>query len=265
MEYQDQIGRVLVLKKTPIRIICLVPSLTELLVDLGLEDCIIGITKFCIHPEHLKQTKTVVGGTKNINIDKIKNLKPDIILCNKEENSKDIVEICEKIAPTHVSDIYTIDDNLDLIKQYGLLFSKENKATEIIEEIRSKLEDFKGFIKTLKVKKVAYFIWKNPWMAVGNNTFINHLLQLNKFENIYQNKGRYPEVQLNEIEANRNLDFVFLSSEPYPFKGEHILEVEKITKKAKVILVDGEMFSWYGSRLKLAFIYFKTLHKNIGE
>ncbi|MCL7753781.1 helical backbone metal receptor [Polaribacter sp. Z022] len=265
MEYQDQIGRVLVLKKTPIRIICLVPSLTELLVDLGLEDCIIGITKFCIHPEHLKQTKTVVGGTKNINIDKIKNLKPDIILCNKEENSKDIVEICEKIAPTHVSDIYTIDDNLDLIKQYGLLFSKENKATEIIEEIHSKLEDFRRFTKTLKVKKVTYFIWKNPWMAVGNNTFINHLLQLNKFENIYQNKERYPEVQLNEIDANRNLDFVFLSSEPYPFKGEHIFEVEKITKKAKVILVDGEMFSWYGSRLKLAFKYFKTLHKNIAE
>ena len=113
MKFQDQIGRILELEKTPKRIICLVPSLTELLVDLGLEDCIVGITKFCIHPTHLKQTKAIVGGTKNINVDKIKALNPDIILCNKEENSKEIVKICEEIAPTHVSDIFTINDNLN--------------------------------------------------------------------------------------------------------------------------------------------------------
>ena len=260
MEFQDQIGRILTFDKTPKRIICLVPSLTELLVDLGLETSIIGVTKFCIHPNHLKETKTIVGGTKSIHIDKIKALQPDIILCNKEENTKEIVENCEKIAPTHVSDIFTIDDNLELIKQYGMLFSLENKASEIILKINSELDIFNEFIKNKEVKKVVYFIWKSPWMAVGNTTFINHLLALNKFDNIYQYKERYPEIDLDEMKLQSELDFIFLSSEPYPFKKEHLAEVENYTKNAKAVLVDGEMFSWYGSRLIKAFEYFKTLH-----
>ena len=260
MKLQDQIGRILELKKTPKRIISLVPSITELLVDLGLEDCIFGITKFCISPTHLKQTKEIVGGTKNINAEKIKALKPDIILCNKEENSKEIVKICEEITATHVSDVFTIDDNLELINQYGVIFSKEKEALEMNTEINFKLTDFKEFIKSKETKKVVYFIWKAPWMAAGNTTFINHLLELNKFDNIYQHEERYPEVDLEKMKLNIDLDFVLLSSEPYPFKEEHILEAEKQTHKAKAILVDGEMFSWTGSRLLKAFDYFKTLH-----
>ncbi|PQJ72170.1 ABC transporter substrate-binding protein [Polaribacter butkevichii] len=260
MQVQDQIGRILAFKKTPKRIISLVPSLTELLVDLGLEDSIVGITKFCIHPVNLKQTKTIVGGTKSIHPEKIKALQPDIILCNKEENSKEIVAICEQIAPTHVSDIFTIDDNLALIKQYGNLFSVESNALEMITKISLKLTDFKQFIKNKATKKVVYFIWKDPWMAAGNTTFINHLLELNKFDNIYQHKKRYPEVDLEEMKLNTQLDLVLLSSEPFPFKQEHLLEAEKNTSKAKAILVDGEMFSWTGSRLLKAFDYFKSLH-----
>ncbi|MDP5105482.1 MAG: helical backbone metal receptor [Polaribacter sp.] len=260
MQVQDQIGRILEFKKTPKRIVCLVPSLTELLVDLGLEDAIVGITKFCIHPARLKQTKTIVGGTKSIHAEKIKALEPDVILCNKEENSKEIVEICSKIAPIHVSDIFTIDDNLELIKQYGKLFSVENKALEICVEINLKLTEFTQFIKNKETKKVVYFIWKDPWMAVGNTTFINHLLQLNKFDNSYQNKERYPEVNFEEMKLNDQLDLILLSSEPFPFNKGHILEIEKLTSKAKAILVDGEMFSWTGSRLLKAFDYFKSLH-----
>lgn len=259
--FQDQISRVLEIEKTPKRIICLVPSLTELLIDLGLEDFIVGITKFCVHPEYLKQTKTIVGGTKSIHVDALKALNPDIILCNKEENSKEIVKVCEEIAPTHVSDIYTIDDTLELIKMYGTLFSVESKALEIIEKINTELSGFKVFIKNKELKKVAYFIWRNPWMAAGNSTFINHLLQLNKFENIYQHIERYPEINLEEMKLNTQLNIIFLSSEPYPFKKEHAAELEKYTHNAKVIFVDGELFSWYGSRLLKAFDYFKTLHK----
>jgi len=260
MQVQDQIGRMLEVKEIPKRIVCLVPSLTELLVDLGLEDSIVGVTKFCIHPNYIRQTKTVVGGTKSIHIDKIKALQPDIILCNKEENTKEIVQTCEKIAPTHVSDIFTIDDNLELIKQYGKLFSIESNALEMIAEINHKLKDFKKFIKNKEAKKVVYFIWKDPWMAAGNTTFINHLLELNKFDNIYQHKERYPEVDLKEMKLNTLLDFILLSSEPFPFKEEHLLEIEKNTSKAKAILVDGEMFSWTGSRIIKAFNYFKSLH-----
>ncbi|TYP97952.1 ABC-type Fe3+-hydroxamate transport system substrate-binding protein [Tenacibaculum adriaticum] len=263
MELSNQINKILDLKQTPKRIVSLVPSQTELLFDLGLENNIVGITKFCVHPYHLKQTKEIVGGTKNIKIDKIKALNPDIILCNKEENTKEIVETCLKIAPVHVSELNTIDDTLELIQFYGEKFSCRTEAAKIIQKINFKLNDFKTFIKSIESKKVAYFIWKDPWMVAGNNTYINHLLQLNKFVNIYQNKERYPEIELKKIRLEGDPDLVFLSSEPYPFKEEHAFEIGRYTHHAKTVFVDGEMFSWHGSRLIKALDYFKKLHHRI--
>lgn len=259
----DQLQRPVKLTHTPKRIVCLVPSQTELLVDLGLESSLVGITKFCVHPVHLKKTITVVGGTKNVHIDRIKALTPDIILCNKEENTQEIVAACEQIAPTHVADIYTLADVYELISQYGQLFACRTQARAIIDKLQFKVNDFNGFIQDKPVKKVAYFIWKNPWMAAGNNTFIDHLLRLNKFENIYHNKPRYPEVALKKIRLEGDPDLVFLSSEPYPFKEEHAFELGRFTHHAKTVFVDGEMFSWYGSRLLKAFDYFKQLHNRI--
>lgn len=241
------------------RIISLVPSQTELLVDLGLEDSIVGVTKFCIHPKHLLKTKTIVGGTKNIKIDRIKNLQPDIILCNKEENTKEIVESCQKVAFTHVSDIFTLTDSLELISLYGSFFEKQVEAKKMINKLESKIIDFKKFIENKKSRKVAYFIWRNPWMVAASNTFINHLLELNKFENVYANEKRYPEVDIKNINKKKP-ELILLSSEPFPFKEKHILEIIEHTNNLTPILVDGEYFSWYGSRLLKAFDYFKELH-----
>jgi iron complex transport system substrate-binding protein len=263
MKIQDQIGNKIELQKTPLRIISLVPSQTELLVDLGLEKSIVGVTKFCVHPLSLKKEKTIVGGTKNINIQKIKELNPDIILCNKEENTKEIVEQCLKIAPTHVSDIFTIDDVLTLINQYSIIFSCKTLAAKISDKILFSFNDFQELVKDKEPKKAAYFIWKKPWMVAGNNTFINSILELNKFDNIYKNKQRYPEVNLEELKLNSELDYLLLSSEPYPFKEKDIEELKEQFKKQNILLVDGEMFSWYGSRLIKAFEYFKTLHHQI--
>jgi len=248
--------------KKLIRIISLVPSQTELLVDLGLEENIVGITKFCVHPTSLKKNKTIVGGTKNIKLDKIKELQPDFILCNKEENTKEIVLECERISKVHVSNIVTIQDTLALIELYGKLFSCEENTSQLTRKINLKLTDFNQFIKNKPTLKVAYFIWKKPWMVAGNETFINHILQLNKFENIFKNKNRYPEIELENIK-NKDLDLVLLSSEPYPFKNKDIAEIAKINSEAKIILVDGEYFSWYGSRLLKAFDYFKELRNSI--
>ena len=259
----DQIQREIVLQNTPKRIVSLVPSQTELLFDLGLEAKIVGITKFCVHPYHLKSTKTVVGGTKNIKIDKIKALQPDIILCNKEENTKEIVEACEGVCTVHVSDIFTIKDCIELIMQYGILFNKRTEANKISNKIEFNLNDFQNFIKEKPSFKVAYFIWRNPWMAVGHTTFINHLLELNKFENIYGGLERYPEVDINNIQLDGDPELVLLSSEPYPFKDEHAFEVGRVSHHAKTIFVDGEYFSWYGSRLVKAFDYFKTLRNRL--
>ena len=254
---RDQLNRFISLKGTPQRIISLVPSQTELLCDLGLEQSIVGVTKFCVHPGDIKTTKIVVGGTKQIHLDKIKALQPNIILCNKEENTKAIVEACEEICTVHVSDIYTIPDSLELIHQYGQIFDIEYKASAIIGNIKSEITDFKNFVQNKPVLKVAYFIWKNPWMVAGNNTFINNLLKLNNFENVYTDRQRYPEIALTDSIKNNEVDVVLLSSEPFPFKDIHKNELQIFYPNATIVLVDGEMFSWYGSRLVQAFGYFK--------
>ncbi|WOD42308.1 ABC transporter substrate-binding protein [Hwangdonia lutea] len=263
MKFIDQIGRCVNLNGIPKRIISLVPSQTELLFDLGLESHIVGITKFCVHPIHLKKTKAIVGGTKQINIGKIKSLNPDIILCNKEENTKDIVEACEQICNTHVSDIFNIDDSLELINQYGLLFNKKEEAQIIVKSIQKKAEDFKTFIQKKTTLKAAYFIWKNPWMVAGNNTFINCMLGLNHLINVYDTQNRYPEIELKNTAINKEVDVVLLSSEPFPFKNSHKKEVQAFYPNAHIVLADGEMFSWYGSRLTKAFVYFKKLRLNL--
>jgi len=263
LKITDQIGRELSLEEAPKRIISLVPSQTELLFDLGLEDQIVGVTKFCVHPYHLKSTKTIVGGTKTIKMDKIKVLNPDIILCNKEENTKEIVDTCKKVCTVHVSDIFTIKDCIELITQYGILFNKRTEANKIANKIIFNLNDFLTFIKNKPSFKVAYFIWRNPWMAAGSTTFINYLLELNKFENIYRNLERYPEVDITKIQLEGDPELVLLSSEPYPFKDEHAFEVGRVSHHAKTIFVDGEYFSWYGSRLVKAFDYFKALRNRL--
>ena len=266
MNIKDQIGTLHSFESTPKKIVSLVPSQTELLYDLGLEDSIVGITKFCIHPYHLKATKAIVGGTKTIKFDKIKALQPDIIICNKEENTKAIVEELSQICSVWVTDILTIEDNIKMIQDFGVLFNRRTEAQKWIDKTNFAWQDFKQFIKNKPFKKVAYFIWANPYMVVGNTTFINELLQLNHFTNIYINKeGRYPEVELRKIRLEGDPDYVFLSSEPFPFKDEHAFEIGRATHHAKTVFVDGEMFSWYGSRLVKAFIYFKKLHEKIQD
>jgi len=256
----DQLNRTLVFKEVPKRIVSLVPSQTELLVDLGLEDNIVGLTKFCVHPIHLRKAKTIIGGTKQVHFDKIKGLQPDVILCNKEENTKEMVAELEKIAPVHVSDIYTIADTVVLMSQYGELFSVQEKATEITNKLSELVIDFKEHLTNTTTKKVAYFIWRKPWMVAGSNTIIDHLLSLNKFENVFVDLPRYPEVDINSLIGKNKPDYVFLSSEPYPFKEKHIEELKEVLPDANILLVDGEYFSWYGTRLLGAFRYYKSLH-----
>jgi iron complex transport system substrate-binding protein len=263
----DQIGIAHSFESSPKRIISLVPSQTELLYDLGLEDRIVGITKFCVHPYHFKSTKKIVGGTKKVHYDRIRLLEPDIIICNKEENTQEIVEVLREICPVWVTNIATIEDNFQMITDFGQIFNQSpdasGEAQNLIDKLAFALSDFKNFIKDIPVKKVAYFIWKNPYMVAGSGTFIDELLKLNHFQNHFASKERYPEIELDKMEEKGVLDLVLLSSEPFPFKAEDGYEIAKCTEKAKAILVDGEMFSWHGSRLLKAFDYFKYLHSSI--
>ncbi len=257
MEFIDQLKRTVVLSKTPSRIVSLVPSQTELLVDLGLRNSIVGITKFCVHPIGLRENKAIVGGTKKVNFNKVKSLKPDVIICNKEENTEQMILQLENIAPVWISDIATIPESIEMIESLGEIFEVSETASRIIFKIKKEWNDFKVQFKNIPSKKVLYIIWKDPYMAAGKNTFIDALLDLNNFENIITEKEyRYPEV---EIELFKSAELLLLSTEPYPFKKEHILEFQNETD-ADIALVNGEYFSWYGSRLIQAFEYFKTLH-----
>ncbi|MBL4663197.1 MAG: ABC transporter substrate-binding protein [Flavobacteriaceae bacterium] len=255
MIFKDQLNRTVTLIDEPKRIISLVPSQTELLIDLGLKECIVGITKFCVHPRDLRKEIAVVGGIKTVQYDKITELNPNLIICNKEENTLAMVQELEKIAPVWVSDITSFEESLDMITRLGDLFQVSKKASEIVKSITSEKNTFRLLMETRSVKKVAYLIWKNPYMAAGSDTFIHSLLKLNNFQNIILEK-RYPEVTMKQL---KKADVVLLSSEPYPFKEADMKELME-SLNVDVITVDGEFFSWDGSRLKVAFRYFETLH-----
>jgi len=263
MQFKDSLQRNIIIEKLPQRIICLVPSLTELLFDLGLEKKIVGITKYCIHPFHFQSTKTIVGETKKINYSIIENLNPDFILCNKEENTKAMVTKLEKIAPVYVSEVNNLNDSLDLILQLGIILGKRTEAQLLVEKIQFKHRDFLNFIVGKRTLKVIYFIWKDPWMVAGSPTFINDLLRINRMENVFASAGRYPKISVNHLKLQGNPELLLFSSEPYSFTENDVYEVLTLNEKVLTIFVDGQYFSWYGSRLLKAFDYFKKLQEKI--
>ena len=256
MKITDQTGHTFELKDKPKRIISIVPSQSELLWDLGLRKELVGITKFCIHPSEMYRSIERVGGTKKLDIDKIRQLKPDLIIGNKEENDQQQIEELRKEFPVWMSDIYDLSDAFEMISELAGIIGKEDNAEQIIKTIKTNFSELD--ISKFKGKKVAYFIWYNPFMAAAQNTFINHLLEKLCFINSFAYLNRYPEVNASQIKGAAP-DYIFLSSEPFPFVEKHIEELKQISPNSEVVLVDGEMFSWYGNRLQYAPAYFTTL------
>ena len=248
--------RTVEVNSTVLRIVSLVPSQTELLVDLGLRDKLVGITKFCVHPRGLKKEVQLIGGTKNVKVDLVKSLNPDLVIGNKEENNQTDIEELEKSLPTWMSDIFNLEDALEMIREVGSITGTSQKAEEIVSKIRENFSRLKNLKKTNQT--VLYLIWKNPYIAVGPNTFIDVMLTTLGFQNAMKEE-RYPEVEMTGL----NPDLIFLSSEPYPFKEKHIEELQNQFPASQVVLVDGEFFSWYGSRLMDAPAYFEELLNQI--
>ncbi|KFF26841.1 ABC transporter substrate-binding protein [Chryseobacterium vrystaatense] len=235
------------------KVISLVPSITEALFDLGLtENEIIGRTKFCIHPEDKIKNVPVIGGTKNINIDKIRAMKPDLILANKEENVKEQVEALMEDFKVLLTNVENIEDNYYLLKTLGNLFNKEERAQQFNLKIYDVLEQAKLSFPV----KTAYLIWKNPYMTIGSDTFIHKILSEIGFENIFKDKTRYPQIQMEDL---ADADVIMLSSEPFPFKEKHIEEMKLSYPDKKIMIVDGEAFSWYGTHIAKCENYFKEL------
>ena len=240
------------------RIISLVPSLTELLFDLGLSDEIVGRTRFCIHPsEHIPKVP-IIGGTKNPNIEKIRDLKPDLVIANKEENRKEDVELMRAFCEVVVTEIETVDHALFCIDELGSRIGKSDESNHLVEQILNYLpqQSYSEPIPT------TYFIWKDPWMSVGHDTYIHDVMKLFGLENVFDDKTRYPETTLAELSEIKPI-LVLLSSEPYPFKEKHIQELKNELPESNIQLIDGEWFSWYGSRMLPSFKALKTWRENL--
>ncbi|MEM9548541.1 MAG: helical backbone metal receptor [Bacteroidota bacterium] len=244
------------------RIISLVPSLTELLFDLDLGDHMVGRTKFCIHPKEKVKFIPKIGGTKTVKIDSIKALQPDLIIANKEENTKEDIEALQSIAQLYISEIANFEDALEAIKRIGHLTHRVDKSEKLIENIRSAFHQLHEDRKDRK--SVCYLIWNKPLMTIGHDTFIHDMLDCCGYDNVFGNCDRYPETTFSEIQK-KHPDFIFLSSEPFPFKERHITEFTEKCPDTKVFLVDGEYFSWYGSRMVGAASYFKSLKIEINK
>ncbi|MGE0335515.1 MAG: helical backbone metal receptor [Gammaproteobacteria bacterium] len=226
------------------RIVCLVPSITELVIDLGLRKHLVGRTGFCIHPRDALRGIPKVGGTKDVNLDRIRALAPTHVIVNVDENTRETAEALADLVP-HVIVTHPLApaDNFALYRLLGGIFGAEARAENLCAELTEALAG----VRAGPVRRVLYLIWKDPWMTVGNDTYISRTLALFGWRTQpAAHPDRYPEVNL--AEQAREVDLVLLSSEPYPFRPKHLSAVRAACGGPPVRLIDGEMTSWYGSR-----------------
>lgn len=228
----------------PKRIVSLVPSLTETLIDLGLGERLVGRTRFCIHPTEAVRRIERIGGTKDFSVERILKLKPDLIIGSQEENHKEGIEALQAHLPVWMSTIDSVDSALEHISQLGEVTGTAEKAHQMTQAIDKAWTDIPRFPSS---KRVAYFIWKNPWMIAGKGTYIDSVLERLGCTNA-SSMERYPEIRIEQFITDPPDLFLF-SSEPFPFKKEHWSAWRAAFPKAHFRLVNGENFSWYGSRM----------------
>ncbi len=257
--FTDQIGRTIELPSTPKKIVSLVPSQTELLADLGLNQEVVGITKFCVHPETWFRTKQRIGGTKTVEVETVKTLQPDLIIANKEENVREQVETLAKDFPVWVSDVNTVPQAVEMMQAVGEMTGKKAEAHHLVNEIEQRFDNLASVINSSTIR-TAYLIWREPYMTVGGDTFIHDILISAGFQNSFANRQRYPAITIEEL---NECELLMLSSEPYPFKQKHIDELQAHLPNTKILLVDGELFSWYGSRLLHTPDYLTALRQQV--
>ena len=240
----------------PRRIISLVPSITSLLHYLHLEQAVIGITKFCNNPTHWLTEKNILGGTKNIQIEKIKSLNPDLIIANREENVKEQVNELASLFPVWLTDVNNLEDNYKMIEDIGVLTHRSELSEKLILNIKNEFAVHS--LENKPKKRAAYIIWNEPYMTVGGDTFISDLLDKAGYIYVFKEEKRYPIVTLDDLNK-KGCDCIFLSSEPFPFKEKHIQEIKRYIQNIEIHLVDGVFFSWYGSEILKSPQYFKEL------
>ena len=248
IEVRDQLGNLVQLDGPARRIVSLVPSQTEWLAYLGLEDHVVGITKFCVHPFSWKKKKNIIGGTKSVHFERIRQLEPDLIIGNKEENTRDVMDALSTRYNCYISDVSGLDSAIEMMKDIGKLTGTEDKATHFTDHLKWLYSRTLNSTLPKNAEQVAYVIWNEPVMVAGNETYIHQILSSMGWKNAFGDKERYPVIE-DEEWKERKVDAVLLSSEPFPFSEKHFPEFEDRVPGADIRLVDGELFSWYGWRL----------------
>lgn len=254
--YTDQTGRTVSLTANPKRIISLVPSQTEWLHALGLDKEVVGITKFCVHPTEWFRNKQRVGGTKALDIAKIRALQPDLVIAGKEENVKEQVEL---LGPVWTSDVGNISQAFEMMRSLAEITGREAQASAFLTKLEN---EYRAFRFQGRLVRTAYLIWQDPYMAAGGDTFISDMLRHTGFENVFAGSRRYPEVSISLLKE-LGTELVLLSSEPFPFGEKHLAGLSEQLPGIRAALADGEMFSWYGSRMQYALPYISGLRNSL--
>jgi ABC-type Fe3+-hydroxamate transport system substrate-binding protein len=260
----DALGRTVRLDERPQRIVSLVPSQTELLADLGLDDEVVGLTRFCVHPDGWKARKPIVGGTKNVDVERVRALRPDLVIANKEENVRAQIEALAEVYPVFVTDVADVAGAVRMVRDVGALVGRAAQAEAIAAETEAGFAALAADLAGAPLLRALYLIWRDPWMTAGGDTIISDVLTHGGFDNVAAEQARYPALRDDEVGALRP-DVVLLSSEPYPFGEKHVAEVQALVPGARVVLVDGEPFSWYGSRLRHTPPYLRALRQRLAN
>jgi ABC-type Fe3+-hydroxamate transport system substrate-binding protein len=250
----DHLNRTVEYSYPPKRIISIVPGITDILYSLQLENEIVGRTRYCVYPKDKVEQAKMIGGTKKVKPEQIKELKPDLIIAEKEENTKEIVEMLEKEFPVYVCEMQTLQDTFKIIEDLGEVTDRQSEADKLQTKIKTAFDS----LPAKKGERFAYVIWQNPYMVVGSDTYITSLLEKMGFVNAFADyDGRYPAVTEDDF-RKADLDYIFLATEPFPFQEKHIKEFSELFPDIHVMSLDGEMF-WYGPRMTEAAEYFNKV------
>lgn len=249
------------------RIVSLVPSITELLLDLGLARNLAGRTGFCIHPRDAVKRVPKVGGTKSIDVAKIRKLAPSHLVVNIDENPRDVVaELARFVPNVIVTHPKAPEDNLQLFRLLGGIFSREEEAESLCGRFNDALARLRADGASWPRQRVIYLIWKSPWMTVSRDTYISRTLAASGWDTVeVRNDARYPTIELTP-EQLTEADFVLFSTEPYSFSERHLVELldtMPLGRKTRCALIDGEMTSWYGSRAIQGMDYLRNLRRSL--
>ncbi len=261
----DARGAEVTLDAPPRRIVSLVPSQTELLAFLGLDEAVVGLTRFCVRPEGWTEQKEIVGGTKQVNAEHVRALAPDLMLANREENTREDVETLEAMAPVYVTDVPDLPAALRMIRAVGRLTARAARAEALAAEIARRFDALENTLEDVPIR-AAYLIWRDPYMAVGRGTFIHDVMRRAGFANVFAGRTRYPEITTEDLRAAAP-HVLLCADEPFPFhqKPRFTDELRAALPEAHVEVVDGQLFSWYGPRLLRAPAYLARLHARLTE